>query len=78
MSRDRRFYIVKGRASHGNVTHLCPTLSIAIDALKRFRQGSIHDVQVFDPNGDAWSPADLEAFGAGTEKTEPAALVDRF
>ncbi|MCJ2022698.1 hypothetical protein [Methylobacterium sp. J-067] len=78
MTQQRRFYIVKGKASHGSVTHLCPTVSIAIDTLKRFRQGAVQDIQIFDPNGDAMSPNDLEASGTGAEKPEPAAFADHI
>jgi hypothetical protein len=64
-SGQRRFYTVRGKASHGLVTHLCPTVEMAIDTLKRFQREEVRDLSSFDPEGRPVSQADLEAIAVG-------------
>ena len=68
MSPARRFYVVRGKATHGSITHKCPTAELALDTLRRFARDAVQDVSVLDPDGLPLSPAGLEArvTGAGS------------
>lgn len=73
MSSPRRFYVVRGKAAHGSITHRCPTAELALDTLRRFERDAVRDVSLLDPDGLPLSPGRLEALATGTD---PVALVE--
>ncbi len=66
MSPVRRFYVVRGKATHGSITHKCPTAELALDTLRRFERDAVQDVSLHGPDGLPLSPAGLEALATGT------------
>ncbi len=66
MSPARRFYVVRGKAKHGRITHKCPTAELALDTLRRFERDAVQDVSLLDLDGLPLSPAGLEALATGT------------
>jgi len=70
----RRFYVVRGKATHGRITHLCPTPELALDTLRRFERDAMGDITIHDPDGAPLSSAALEALAAGLTPA-PVALA---
>lgn len=75
MTQQRRLYTVKGRASHGSITHLCPTADLALDTMRRFQREAVQDILLLDQAGLAISPADLEAIVLGDVSAKPAVVT---
>ncbi|GJD35462.1 hypothetical protein [Methylobacterium aerolatum] len=72
MSTARRFYVVSGRASHGAITHKCPTAGMALDTLRRFTQDAVQNITILDPDGLPLSEEALTVLG---EEPVPASAV---
>ena len=75
MNQHRRFYVVRGKATHGRITHKCPTLELALDTLRRFERDAMSDIAIHDPDGAPLTPAALEALAAGLTPAAPVALA---
>ena len=76
MTAARRFYVVSGRASHGSITHKCPTAAMALETLHRFTQDAVQGITIFDPDGLPLSQEALTSLSAGAAPA-PVAL-ERF
>ncbi|MBE7198974.1 MAG: hypothetical protein INR70_14395 [Parafilimonas terrae] len=76
MNRDRRFFVVRGKASHGSITHKCPTAAMALETLRRFEREAVQDVILHDPEGRSLTPEALEALVTGAAAPEATALAE--
>lgn len=76
MSRDRRFFVVRGKASHGSITHKCPTAAMALETLRRFEREAVQDVTLHDPDGSPLTPEALEALVTGAAAPEAVVLAE--
>lgn len=76
MNRDRRFFVVRGKASHGSITHKCPTAAMALETLRRFEREAVQDVTLYDPDGSSLTPEVLEALVTGAASPETTALAE--
>jgi hypothetical protein len=75
VSQDRRFYVVRGKATHGSITHKCPTAALALDTLRRFERDSVQEVSLHGPDGSPLSPDGLEALATATAPQPEAGAV---
>lgn len=76
MNRDRRFFVVRGKASHGSITHKCPTAAMALETLRRFEREAVQDVTLHDPEGGPLTPEALETLVAGATSPEATVLAE--
>jgi hypothetical protein len=72
VSQDRRFYIVRGRAKHGLITHRCPTIEFALQSLERFTREGFADICILDPDGAPLTPTKLKALGEKAATKRPS------
>ncbi len=76
MTQARRFYVVSGKASHGSITHKCPTAGMALETLHRFTLDAVQNITIYDPDGLPLSEEALALLGEGSAPA-PVAL-ERF